>query len=65
MTFQPLIDVKNLSVTFMGRDKDVHAVREISFQVFPGEAIGFVGESGSGKSATARSLVQLTPEGAR
>jgi ABC-type dipeptide/oligopeptide/nickel transport system ATPase component len=42
----------------------VEAVRGISFDIDPGEAVGFVGESGCGKSVTARSIMRLAPEGA-
>lgn len=44
----------------------VHAVRDLSFQVKPGEILGIVGESGCGKSTVARMLVGLeTPSAGR
>jgi oligopeptide transport system ATP-binding protein len=61
----PLLSVEDLSVSFATYAGEVKAVDQISFQVFPGEAIGIVGESGCGKSVTAYSLMRLiaTPPG--
>ncbi|MFC4533129.1 dipeptide ABC transporter ATP-binding protein [Sphaerisporangium dianthi] len=50
-----MIDVDGLTVSFGGPP----AVRDVSFQVAPGECLAIVGESGSGKSVTARALVGL------
>ncbi|MFI5333801.1 MAG: ABC transporter ATP-binding protein [Chlamydiales bacterium] len=56
-----LLEVKNLSVTFSIRKKEIHAVRNISFFLREGERLGIVGESGCGKSAAAKALVKLLP----
>jgi microcin C transport system ATP-binding protein len=59
----PLLEVKNLSVTFAGRGgaPPVEAVKRISFTLDRGETLALVGESGSGKSVTALSVLQLLP----
>ncbi len=51
----PAIEVRNLSRWFPG----VHAVRDISFTVEPGQVIGFVGANGAGKTTTMRILATL------
>ncbi|MFI6394837.1 ABC transporter ATP-binding protein [Nonomuraea sp. NPDC050540] len=54
-----LLSVERLSV----RAGDLELVREVSFDIAPGERVGLIGESGSGKSLTALSLMGLLPEG--
>lgn len=46
----PLIETKNLSKTFLRGDEEIHAIREMSLIVEPGEFIAITGASGSGKS---------------
>ena len=45
---------------FWGKVKRrVHAVEQVSFNLYPGETLGLVGESGCGKSTIGRSLIGL------
>lgn len=60
-TDQPLLDVKNLKVSFQMDEGRVTAVEDISFQLFKGEVLGVVGESGCGKSVTAQAIMQIIP----
>jgi len=56
-----LVSVQGLSVTFAGDKGPVQAVRNVSFDLRPGEVLGIVGESGSGKSVTCRAMLGLLP----
>lgn len=58
---EPILQVKELSVSFQSRGEEVQAVRGVSFEIHKGETLGIVGESGSGKSVTARSIMRLLP----
>lgn len=53
------MQIKNLSVDFIGENETVQAVRNISFDVNKNEVVALVGESGSGKSITSLSILQL------
>jgi microcin C transport system ATP-binding protein len=57
----PLLEVRDLAVTFGRGASAVEAVRGVSFELAKGETLALVGESGSGKSVTALSLLQLLP----
>lgn len=53
------LSVRNLSIDYQTDTRVVHAVRNISFDVAPGERVGLVGESGSGKTTTALALMRM------
>ncbi len=61
MVKEPMLQIRDLSVSFGRGAAEVKAVRGISLSIKRGETLGLVGESGSGKSVTALSIVQLLP----
>ncbi|MCH9630691.1 MAG: Oligopeptide transport ATP-binding protein OppD [Chlamydiia bacterium] len=56
---RPLLDVRDLRVSFRQRKKKVEAVRGVDFKIYPRETIAVVGESGCGKSVMVKSLLKL------
>ena len=57
---EPILQVSHLKKVFHQRGKrDVPAVSDISFSLYPGEILGIVGESGSGKSTVAKLVTRL------
>ncbi|RTL49482.1 MAG: ABC transporter ATP-binding protein [Bradyrhizobiaceae bacterium] len=57
----PLVQVRDLHVTFASERGDIHAVNGVDFDLWPKETLCILGESGSGKSVTLRSLMRLHP----
>jgi peptide/nickel transport system ATP-binding protein len=55
----PCLRVENLNVMYnVGRQR-LHAVKDVSIEIAPGETLGLVGESGSGKSTTGLAILRL------
>ncbi|MEV8517802.1 ABC transporter ATP-binding protein [Dactylosporangium sp. NPDC051484] len=57
----PILTVESLGVTFGG---GTPAVKDLSFDLYPGETLAVVGESGSGKSVTSLAIMGLLDDSA-
>jgi ABC-2 type transport system ATP-binding protein len=55
MMAPPIVSVRDLYRSF----KDVQAVRGVSFEIFPGQVVGFIGANGAGKTTTMRVMATL------
>lgn len=56
-----ILNLKDVSVTYVNNDKRVYAVDKVSTSIDVGDSIGIVGESGSGKSTLAMAILRLLP----
>jgi peptide/nickel transport system ATP-binding protein len=61
----PLLEVRDLAVTYRSGAETVRAVRGVNFTLNPGETLGMAGESGCGKTTVALSLLRLLPPSAK
>lgn len=57
----PLLEIRDLKITFPPKKSPVRAVRGVSFAIEKGTTVGIVGQSGSGKSTIAKAVMQLVP----
>ena len=64
MTNAPLLDIRDLSISFVQGGKETLAVDRVSLSLEKGKTLALVGESGSGKSITALSIARLLPPSA-
>lgn len=59
---EPLLRIQNLAVDFSTSAGVVHAVRDVSLSIQPGQTLAILGESGSGKSVSALTVMGLLPK---
>ena len=62
MEEKPLLEVKDLKVSFFNRKEETPAIQGISYTLGYGEVLGIVGESGSGKSVSSNCILQILPD---
>jgi oligopeptide/dipeptide ABC transporter ATP-binding protein len=60
-----VLEVRDLSVRFRPRGREVHAVSGLSYSVPAGRTVAIIGESGSGKTASSRAVMGLLPRSAQ
>ncbi len=64
MTAAPLLDVRNLKISYFTRKGEVKAVNDVSFSIGENQTLGLIGESGSGKSTLVSAIMRfVTPPG--
>ncbi|WP_417579458.1 ABC transporter ATP-binding protein [Pelagibacterium sp.] len=56
---EPVLSIRNLNIDYVGAQTDFHAVKNVSFDIAPGEFFGLAGESGCGKSTIAFAISRL------
>ncbi|MEU3270086.1 ABC transporter ATP-binding protein [Saccharomonospora sp. NPDC006951] len=61
----PLLELRDLGVSYRTGGQDVAAVKGVSLTLGAGETLGIAGESGSGKSTVAMSVLRLLPRSAK
>lgn len=53
---EPIIKIEHLEKEFKLKEMDVHALRDVSLDIYKGDIYGIIGMSGAGKSTLVRCL---------
>jgi len=61
----PVLDIRNLSVSYNTDRGQLQALRNVSFPIGKGRIVGIVGESGCGKSTLISAIIRLLAPNAR
>ena len=61
MNKEPLLQVRDMEVTFGKGKKKFVAVKGVTFDIYKGETFGLVGESVSGKTTIGRAIIRINP----
>ena len=59
MDRETILSVRDLNIKFNLRGRTLHAIRDVSLDLYKGESLAIVGESGSGKSVFVKSFMGL------
>ncbi|MFC4008715.1 ABC transporter ATP-binding protein [Nonomuraea purpurea] len=59
MSEAPVLDIRDLHVTFTAHGREIPAVRGVDLTIERGQTLALLGESGSGKSVTAKAVMGL------
>ncbi len=62
---EPLLDLRDVTVTYRTSEGPLPAVRGVNLTVAPGQVVGLAGESGCGKSTLVSTVLRLQPSGAK
>ncbi|RDW19970.1 ABC transporter ATP-binding protein [Oceanobacillus chungangensis] len=62
---EPILQLKNLSISFDTANGEVEAVRDVNLSLQKGEILAIVGESGCGKTVLGQSVLKLLPKNSR
>ena len=60
-----ILSVKDLNLKFNLRGRELHAIRDVSLELYKGESLAIVGESGSGKSVFTKCFMGLNDQNGR